>query len=259
MEDAWPLWLMKRFPIPRGGRLEAERGGVPLGSWSTSNRVLPVRCACPSCNNGWMSQLENDTKPIVEALLAETETTLAKSAQLVLAAWAVKNAMVFEAFYPDRRRFYSDLERQQMRSERTIPQRTAVWITKCVNQPNAYSAAKDLWTGEATNAARAYATTMAFGSLAIQVLTIRVLATVSESATVTYDIIDGPWDEVLLQIWPVHQDSVEWPPRQGLAAEIGLDLLTERFNPSSHGSERSVEQLPQEDHLPEATDTDEGD
>jgi hypothetical protein len=35
-EDAWPQWLMKRFPVPSTARMYAERGGRNLGNWPTS-------------------------------------------------------------------------------------------------------------------------------------------------------------------------------------------------------------------------------
>ena len=59
IEDAWPLWLMNRFPASSTSRMDAERGGHKLGSWLTAKPKLPVKWLCASCNNGWMSRLEN--------------------------------------------------------------------------------------------------------------------------------------------------------------------------------------------------------
>ena len=41
-EDAWPKWLMKRFPASNTSYMDAERGGKKLGSWSMSKPKLVV-------------------------------------------------------------------------------------------------------------------------------------------------------------------------------------------------------------------------
>ncbi len=54
-EDAWPLWLVRRFPTPQGVSVEAQRRGVPLPRWQKGRHGITVRFVCPACNNGWMS------------------------------------------------------------------------------------------------------------------------------------------------------------------------------------------------------------
>ena len=89
-EDVWPLWLMKRFPTSSMGRIDAERGGQKLGNWLTAKPRLKVKWLCASCNNGWMSTLENETKPVLESILDDKSKELYAPAQLTIARWAVK-------------------------------------------------------------------------------------------------------------------------------------------------------------------------
>ncbi len=234
-EDIWPQWLTKRFPSSDASCMEAERGGQKLGTWKRkSPKLLLARCVCGSCNYGWMSKLEVEMKPIVESILDKRLRVLDASSQAVISVWAIKTAMALEALYPKREYFYSKDERQNMRAISAIPMRTSIWIASCVNQPNIFSEGKDLRTAPGGNEAKAYVTTMAFGSLAIQVASIRV-ANLPQEVQATYDSQEGPWDRTLLQVWPIIQCSQQWPPSYGLDGEYGLEALTERLSPATNG------------------------
>lgn len=216
--------------------MEAERGGHNLGTWQAKTpQLLPARCVCRNCNNGWMSKLENEMKPIVESILDEQLRALDISSQAVIAVWAMKTAMALEALYAEREFFYSENERRNMRAVSAIPECTSIWIAKCVNQPNIYSAGKDLRTAPGDNEAKAFITTMAFGSLAFQVVSIRISANLPNEIQITYDSWEGPWDKVLLRVWPIILHSQQWPPSYGLDGEWGLEALTERLSPVMDG------------------------
>jgi len=201
--------------------MEAEKGGRNLGNWpNKTTKLLRVGCVCENCNNGWMSKIESEVKPVIESILGEQMKTVDAKSQAIVAVWAVKTAMVFEAFDSHRKRFYTNDQRRELIVS-AIPERTSVWIAKCVNQRNIYSAAKDLWTAPGQNEVHAYATTMAFGSLALQVVSIRPSTNLSRGTTITYNVSEGPWDKVLVQVWPLMSIPQQWPPSQGLAGEWG--------------------------------------
>ena len=231
-EDAWPRWLMNRFPVSSTARMDAERGGHGLGNWHTAKPKLQVKWLCASCNNGWMSRLESEAKPVLGVILDDKLKDIDPSAQSILARWAVKTSMVLESIDSNRTWFYSEAERQTMRSAQSLPPRTSVWIAKCINQPNIYNAAKDLRTTTGKNEAHAYATTMAFGALALQIVSIKTTVAIPENIPLTYDVSNGPWDQTLVQIWPPSQKSLAWPPHYGLDGDFGLDALTERLSPA---------------------------
>ena len=232
MEDVWPQWLTKRFPLSDASRMEAEIGGRNLGNWrNKTTKLLRVKCVCEKCNSGWMSQLEGQVKPVIESILDDQIKTVDVSSQALIAVWAVKTAMALEASNPQRKWFYSDDQRRELRMVSAIPERTSVWIAKCVNQPNIYSAAKDLWTAPGQNEVHAYVTTMAFDSLAVQVVSIRPYINLLRGTAITYGVSEGPWEKVLMQVWPIMPNSQRWPLIQGLAGDLGLEALTNRLNP----------------------------
>ncbi len=141
-EDVWPNWLRSRFRS-EAARIFAEREGVHLGSWRPGNAGLQVKRVCRACNNGWMSRLETEAKPLVESFLDEQRTSIPPPAQSTIAVWAIKTAMVLEAVNPEETWFYLGDERHCLGSERGIPARTSVFVAKCVAQLDIYSAATD--------------------------------------------------------------------------------------------------------------------
>lgn len=231
-EDVWPTWLRKRFQSD-DARVFAERRGASLGSWRPGNTGLRVKRVCALCNNGWMSGLENDAKPLVESILDDRLTCISPGAQSTLAIWSMKTAMVHEGVDSQDTWFYSQDERERLRTARMLPERTAVFIAKCVAQPHIYSAAKNHRTPARDGDIRAHVTTVAFGPVAFQVVTIRVPSVVPANVNVTYDVSAGPWETTLVQMWPVAQQSLAWPPKHGLEGDDGLYALTERLNPAS--------------------------
>jgi hypothetical protein len=96
-EDAWPLWVSRRLGLTQPGWVDGQRGAEPARRWRAIQPGVKLRFVCARCNNGWMSDLENRMKPVFDLLLGNVPVTIDQSAQTTVSAWAVKNAMVFEA------------------------------------------------------------------------------------------------------------------------------------------------------------------
>ena len=191
VEDAWPVWLMNRFPSGSAATMEFElREQKPL-VWSTKNPRLKVRRVCSSCNNGWMSMLEDNTKPIIESILDDKMKSIDIPSQETLARWSVKTVMVLETIDSIGQWFYSVSERNRIKTSLAIPIHTKIWIAKCINQPNSFSLARNLH-GPGIHS---YVCTMVFGILAIQVMTIHPEHYIQANTNITYDVREGPWDE----------------------------------------------------------------
>lgn len=231
-EDAWPHWLM-RLLGGNIGIIEAERSGKEPQSWRASG--LRVKFICSNCNNGWMSQLENRVKPIVESLFSEKRVTLDSHDQATLAAWSFKNAMVFEALRLNRSWFFDESERRSLRlAQQPVPW-TSVWIAKCVDYGGDFCLGVDLKgvAGASPNEVKVYLTTMSFGPLAIQVLSGKLPEAVMLNTTVTADLRPEPWDRTTLRIWPVQREGVAWPTSVGLVGLVGLEKFSKRWSPNN--------------------------
>jgi hypothetical protein len=102
-EHAWPDWLGRLFS---GVSVEVQRTGPDLKSFRGRPFDLTVTVVCPSCNNGWMSDLENATKDLLLGLIAGSPARLGIEQQVALARWAIKTSMVMEYTVGDRSLVY---------------------------------------------------------------------------------------------------------------------------------------------------------
>jgi len=231
-EDAWPLWLMRRFPSSTGVVVNAERAGLPSAEWRQASPFAKVRFVCAPCNNGWMSRLESAAKPIVESLLEDAATNLSLDDQLTLGRWALKCAMVFEALRGPRQWFYSPAERAELAAGGIPSGYTNAWYGRCGDLPGVYCLASDMSDrpDPSTSSANGYLTTMAFGSVAVQVVTIRLSPPEFRPNRITTDLRPGPWDKLLLRVWPPAQEA-RWPPQMTFDGELGVESLSLRYRP----------------------------
>ncbi len=237
-EDAWPLWLVRKFVTNEGVSVDAERGGIALPSWKQSGHFAKVRFVCASCNSGWMSQLENLAKPILESLLESRTSALTVEDQVILGRWSLKSAMVFEALRDNMDWFYRPEDRAGVRAG-SMPERfTRIWIGTCVNLPSLHCVASDLADAPSRDesAARGYVTTLAFGTLAVQVMSVRLSKDDARIGQITTDVQPGPWDSTLLRVWPPTEHA-QWPLAMGFDGECGVEALSRRFRPIALGSE----------------------
>ena len=232
-EEVWPRWLTHRFQAP--GAMFAQPGlNAPPSSWRVRRPELRLRRVCVECNNGWMSRLENRVKAVLSRLLDQESCTLNSHDRLSLALWAVKTSMVLEALNSSENWRYSDLERCLLHIHETIPIHTYVWIARAVEFGSVYTMSRNLSTQaeiDVDRQVRGGVTTMAFGSIAIQVRKIAIPAAISWVEQITVEERKGPWEQAAMQVWPSNGRSLSWPPSIGLRGEQGLDLFAERFSP----------------------------
>jgi hypothetical protein len=233
-EDAWPLWLMRQLGNTEMGIVEAQRGMHPPKKWLSTKYPLRIGFVCKTCNNGWMSELENRVKPVIERFFLDEQVTLDQNAQTILAIWSCKNAMVYEALRYNPPWFFTTQERNTFRESLHLPSQTSIWIAKSIGLTGLFCSASDL-NGIATeshNQVKAYVTTMGFGPIAIQILNGKFSTPIHQNITITGDLQPGPWEQTTIQIWPISNDKVSWPNEIGLNGELGLDNFSQRWKPN---------------------------
>lgn len=65
-------------------------------AWNLAPLEVKVRAVCQRCNNGWMSAMEYEIKPLLQRLLTGKSFVLHQAAQSQLASWAFKTAVVMD-------------------------------------------------------------------------------------------------------------------------------------------------------------------
>lgn len=73
VEDVWPQWILRTVG-PR--RLLASRTGANPESRRVKSLKLKARIVCTTCNNTWMSRLEQSVKPHLTPMLKPQNTKL---------------------------------------------------------------------------------------------------------------------------------------------------------------------------------------
>lgn len=91
-EHVWGRWVTRELRQRGTFTVETEHGPRRR---SSIDFTAPV---CGECNNGWLSLLENDVKPILSPMIRATGGTqdLSIGEQSLLATWAAKTAMMID-------------------------------------------------------------------------------------------------------------------------------------------------------------------
>lgn len=101
-EHMWADWL--RAYIPRAATehhtqskvVYLEKDETSLHRRTGDPHSRRIRCVCLSCNNGWMSELQEDAKPFLVPMLKGERITLHRRAQTILASWIGMTVIVAE-------------------------------------------------------------------------------------------------------------------------------------------------------------------
>lgn len=104
-EHFWPEWLAPYLPRVEPNLYVTEfhsaEGKQRRQLKQRSERQGPVnsktiRVVCATCNNGWMSILESEAKPIILGLLDRSNTALSNESLKTLAIWVAVKSIIGE-------------------------------------------------------------------------------------------------------------------------------------------------------------------
>ena len=90
---------------------------------------MRIRNVCEKCNSGWISRLENDTKPIVKELLSGHVVGMDRNKQELLSRWILEVNVMIE--YTDRKTIAITESDRKMIKNGMIPEGWKIWIGYC--------------------------------------------------------------------------------------------------------------------------------
>ena len=97
-QHIWPAWAARMLNEDGPWRhfMQTEHDGEKLDprSWLRDPFEETTNAVCRTCNNGWMSALEDRAKPHLEAMLRLETRELDPEGQGTLAAWALQTALI---------------------------------------------------------------------------------------------------------------------------------------------------------------------
>lgn len=208
-EHLWSDWILEELKPSQPIRVQI---GKRTDKWVENPEVL-VNCVCQQCNNGWMSNLENDNKPHMRAMLHDEPIVLQPSQQKLLARWAVLKSMIIEACNRQRILFYGKDERIGLKPPSPfLPVATMVWIRR-YSREGFHAGGTDIWRGIETfpRAMHGNVSTIVVGHLVVQVLTAHIIPKFGGFPIRPPKCKPGSWAESLVNIWPIF-GPVRWPP-----------------------------------------------
>lgn len=163
-----------------------------------------TRAFCKSCNNGWMSQLEERGRPILEPLALGRARTLSTADQEALAFWATKTLFGFQSIeHPSSKWARAEDYAALYRLQAPLPY-SQVWIGATEPRGVAWQRAHHFRFNEASQSIDGFGATLTIGHAVFYVL-IGYAGRVG--LRLRYEAAFA-----LKEIWPGASAELEWPP-----------------------------------------------
>lgn len=227
-EHIYPQWVRRGLWATGQSTLTRERNDERR-DWSVTGLTwILYRRICASCNGGWMRRsLEDAVRPLLLPAMRGQPIRLKPREQRVVAAWAVKTALLFQMKAIDDRSQPGFAPGSNLRwlyehrDDPVPPPGSQVWIAYVDAQFNTAEAHPGrhnatLLTGPVGN--QFYAVTFAVGYLVFQVIGQDFGEPFRPDPLAPLPSIQRPQSliSVLRSIWPERDVDIDWPPLQGL-------------------------------------------
>jgi hypothetical protein len=228
-EHFWPQWIHESKDF---GPLKQKRGGKEI---TIPDPKLVVKAVCKRCNNGWMSDLEVASIPLVCSMMQNLSIRLERDQQNILAQWLMKMAFLTDWTRVGGRekRFYTREEGAAFAEDCTIPPRTRIWIGHIISSHLSFDGhdATRLAAADRSRLGLSTSITLAVGHLAGQIVTDHLVPEHDNQHAPDTQPNSGRWAARLIQIWPVEKDWMMWPPVASFTngGPQGYDYLLDRW------------------------------
>jgi hypothetical protein len=239
-EHMWADWLRAYIPRTmtehhyRSVLMYPEGEEVSLKRQTGDPHSRRIKCVCEPCNTGWMSRLQEDTKPFLVPMLTGTSMGLHRRAQTILAAWIAMTAMVAEFSNPERLGILQ-ADRDWLQTHRTAPAHWRIWLGRQSRRHthmywhNVLTFTADQKVERVPRSfvpeGNTQSTTICLG----QHLLIHVMSSEIARRIIRLWRLPSQTRRGLSQIWPI-KSGVVWPPSSGfIFNDLGVRFLADEF------------------------------
>jgi hypothetical protein len=228
-EHLWSAWAGKMFGERRYTITRKELDGR-VQTWTLPELNAKTRVVCGNCNNGWMSDLENQVKPIIGNMIYNCAVTTLNAKDIErLAVWAYTKAIVAEHSHQNTVPFWTFAERQRFRQTLSVPAGVQIWLA-CM--PARHGLFKSYFVQAPFNTSQRFELnvfTYGLGHFLIQVVTARWAKKAFRRHRPPPTLRQGPaWYGCSILVWPNKGASVLWPPRTHMG-ELIVDKFVQRW------------------------------
>jgi len=212
------------FPGKKRFTRKNEQGEI-VADWKASHLDWKARVVCRACNNGWMSDLENNhAKPaMTDLILGNKRLTLTQSRARSVALFAFKTAVIFDHIRRDRSPFFQRSSRHRFATNLVIPLGVSMWMAAFlpVGKGEVHTSYHegDLFP---TNHLRMYVLTYAVGHLSFQVVAAR------QQGFTPFSPREG-FESLSIPFWPHLSGRMTWTPGEFLKNVEDFDAYSMRW------------------------------
>jgi hypothetical protein len=165
--------------------------------------------------------MEKTVQKFLSPMIEDFSFPLDRQNQQNLAEWAVKCAMCNDTVDPHPR-FFTNAECHAFKLKRIIPERTLVFAARLTGR-SLDSNGADFTLIEPVSGerlVRGHVYTVMVGHVVLQVLSWHP-EPLHQDKIIRIKAADGPWEKLTVQVWPIKQRSMIWPPPMSLSTVFG--------------------------------------
>lgn len=227
-EHLWPQWSAPLFDGARDPTYYDFTTAIDRHTRSMSDtkrytrqggaHTKRLRVVCGACNNGWMSVLEVQVRPILEPLASDSARSIGESDQSILARWIAMKVMVAEHNIAP-----IEITPREMRSEfrrsGAIPDGMRIWLWRCGaprwrTRWDRYAFGLHAEDEPSAGGPNAQDVTFGFGNLLINCL---------QTIRPEHEMPTESSPQHSRQLWPISTSHLQWPPER-LTAEAADEV-----------------------------------
>lgn len=236
-EHYWSAWIGDLF---KTSGYNFRRLNTATGSrlaWRRPSLGEKTKVVCKTCNNTWMSNLENESKAAFAGMIRDgTEISVLSRGASLLAAFAFKCAVVADHAEPHEGPFFSRFARRRFRESRQIPPGVRMWLAAFhdpVGRRGLYTNYSTSPTLEQFSDLKFYVFTFLAGHLAFQLHATKWTKLHKQGTPIPVVEPKADWDaRVAAQFWPNVGSPIAWPPPLYLDGDA-LQQFTYRWTGSA--------------------------
>lgn len=202
--------------------------------WKTRDGIdWKVRVVCGDCNNGWMSDLENDhAKPVLTPLISGDATKMEITQQVArsIALWIFKTAVVLDQAQHRPYPWFPKHVREQFRTEKKMHSSIQMWICGVEGGRRHINFALQVRSHEDhdTYPVSSYVCAGGIGNFAFQMCSLK-------PKQMDNQLYPHPeFDHLAVPIWPGMHSGVSWPFADNLQGEEELTRFLNRWDKVGH-------------------------
>jgi hypothetical protein len=219
-EHVIPRWILELYKL---GKASHRQMGGQFKHWNgTPAASLQVNSVCKPCNHGWLETMERGVRPLLISMIQSWNKTELNAEQLAkLSAWAYKTAVVFELLDSKHSRYFEIDDRINLYESSAVPDHgVLIWLASYIGPPGLTITSGRIAPladphGPVPRDVMAYGVTISISKVALQVLSFRHKTFGRLYGGIRPRSIRA-WDDAVINIWPLREGAVFWPPRVGL-------------------------------------------